>query len=115
MVGGDCLFHRWRVRRTLFLSSIFRFLIWHLPSPVYIRFAGQIGWLCSIIPDTIKSQIQVSEKPLTISSTFREIVRSRGLIGLFTGVEVALIRAFPANAALFLGYEYCRKVMNKII
>ena len=76
------------------------------------RVAGQIGWVCSIIPDTIKSQIQVSEERLTISTTFKEIVKNRGFRGLFTGIEVALIRAFPANAALFLGYEYFRKFLD---
>jgi hypothetical protein len=66
----------------------------------------------SIVQDTIKSRIQVSEEKLRIGQVFREIVRSNGYRGLFTGVEVAIIRAFPANAALFLGYEYSRKLVS---
>ena len=28
------------------------------------------------------------------------------------GIDVAIIRAFPANAALFVGYELSRKLMS---
>lgn len=77
--------------------------------------AGQIGWLCSIIPDTLKSRLQVSDdRSLTLGRVFREIVSSQGWRGLFTGIEVALIRAFPANAALFVGYEYSKRFLNNL-
>jgi hypothetical protein len=36
----------------------------------------------------------------------------QGPLALYNGLGVALIRAFPANAALFLGYELCREVLN---
>jgi len=43
-------------------------------------------------------------------------VRTRGVYrGVFAGVEVAVIRAFPANAALFVGYEYARKACDKVL
>jgi hypothetical protein len=79
---------------------------------LFVRIAGQVGWLMSIVQDTVKSRIQASEEKLHIRQVFRDIVRSNGYRGLFTGVEVAIIRAFPANAALFLGYEYSRKVVS---
>lgn len=76
--------------------------------------AGQLGWLFSIVPDTIKSRIQVSDdNSLTIRRVFRELLATRGVRGLFTGVEVALIRAFPANAALFVGYEFSRQFLSE--
>jgi Mitochondrial carrier protein len=75
-------------------------------------FAGQIAWAMSIAPDTIKSRIQTSTLPLSIISTAQEITRVQGLRGLFTGIEVALFRAFPANAALFVGYELSRDLMG---
>ena len=34
-----------------------------------------------------------------------------GFLSLFAGIEVAVVRAFPANAALFVGYELSRKLM----
>lgn len=77
--------------------------------------AGQIGWIASIAPDTIKSRIQTSENPLSISQTTRQIIAERGVKGLFAGIEVAVIRAFPANAALFVGYELSRKLVSNIL
>ena len=80
--------------------------------------AGQIAWACSIVPDSVKSRIQTSasltELPGSIE-TFRHIVKKKGYRGLFAGVEVALIRAWPANAALFVGYEYTKKLCDKLI
>jgi len=75
-------------------------------------FAGQIGWAVSIVPDVIKSRIQTSETPSTIRQTTVEIYRVNGLKGFFSGVEVAIIRAFPANAALFVGYELTRALIS---
>ncbi len=65
----------------------------------------------SIGPDTIKSTIQTSENPLSVAATTRQIVAARGWGGLFRGIDVAIVRAFPANAALFVGYEMSRKLM----
>jgi hypothetical protein len=44
--------------------------------------------------------------------TGREIVRTQGIKGVFAGTSVAIIRAFPANAALFLGYEFAKKLFD---
>jgi hypothetical protein len=74
--------------------------------------AGQAGWITSIAPDTIKSTIQTSEKPLGIIATTNQIIAARGVGGLFSGMNVAIVRAFPANAALFLGYELSRSIMT---
>ena len=50
--------------------------------------AGQIGWIVSIAPDVVKSTIQTSEVPQGIIETTKQIVASRGIRGLFAGVEV---------------------------
>jgi hypothetical protein len=78
-------------------------------------FAGQIGWLTSIVPDTIKSRIQTSDAPSGIIRTAKDIFRAYGWRGFFAGIEVALIRAFPANAALFVGYELTREVLEDVL
>jgi hypothetical protein len=75
--------------------------------------AGQAGWAISIVPDTIKSRIQTSTLPLNITQTANQIFKEQGLRGFFNGFEVAIIRAFPANAALFVGYELSRGLMGK--
>ncbi len=75
------------------------------------RFAGQIGWIASISPDVVKSRIQTADVPESFAATARAIYRTQGWRGFFTGIEVALIRAFPANAALFVGYELSREFL----
>lgn len=34
-----------------------------------------------------------------------------GVLALYSGLKPTMIRAFPANGALFLAYEYSRKLM----
>lgn len=80
--------------------------------------AGQIAWACSIVPDSVKSRIQTSQSLLNLPSgkeTFKAIVREKGYWGLFSGMEVAIVRAYPANAALFVGYEYTKKFADKVL
>ena len=38
----------------------------------------------------------------------RSVFAARGVRGLYAGVWPAMLRAFPANAALFVGYEATR-------
>lgn len=76
--------------------------------------AGQIGWVVSIAPDSVKSQIQGPEVVPTTSmrTVAKQIYRTNGIAAFFVGLEVAIIRAFPANAALFVGYELSRKMLG---
>nr|AKN21591.1 slc25a-23 [Schmidtea mediterranea] len=80
-------------------------------------FAGMCNWLVCIPPDTLKSRLQTAPEgkyPNGLRSVFREMMANEGLIGLYRGVSPVLIRAFPANAACFLGYEMALKLLNKI-
>lgn len=77
--------------------------------------SGQIGWVASIAPDTVKSRIQTADVPMSIAQTTREIVTSKGVRGLFVGVDAAVIRAFPANAALFVAYELSREAFSGML
>jgi len=55
--------------------------------------AGILAWAVAIPADTVKSRIQAGVKvPFSITS-------------LYTGAGVILLRAGPANAATFVGYE----------
>lgn len=74
--------------------------------------AGQVAWITSIAPDSVKSVIQTSDRPLSIRDTARQIYLAKGYRGFFAGVGVAVVRAFPANAALFLGYEYTKALLS---
>lgn len=74
--------------------------------------AGQVAWSISMPIDAVKSVIQTSAKPLPVIETVRNIYRTRGLWGFYRGIGVAIVRAFPANAALFVGYEFARKAIS---
>lgn len=52
--------------------------------------------------------------PKGVRSVFVEIMRTEGPKALFKGVAPVMIRAFPANAACFLGYELAIKFLNYI-
>ena len=76
-------------------------------------FAGIINWIIAIPPDVIKSRIQTAPE-----GTYRGIVhclqvlmKQEGPGALFTGVGPAMARAFPANAACFLGVEFSKKFL----
>ena len=43
------------------------------------------------------------------------IARERGILGLYAGLGPVLIRAFPANAALFLGVEMGKRVFDNAL
>lgn len=71
--------------------------------------AGVVGWAVCMPMDSAKSIIQTSTKPDTLLRTIQKVNETQGWRALFTGLKAALVRAFPANAALFLGYEIVRR------
>ncbi|KAG2221352.1 hypothetical protein INT45_012398 [Circinella minor] len=78
--------------------------------------AGVAMWSIAIPPDVIKSRIQ-SAPAGTYSGMvdcLQKTIKADGASALFRGLGPAMLRAFPANAATFLGVEYSRKVMDKI-
>lgn len=48
----------------------------------------------------------------SIAQVLREVVKEEGVAGLFSGIRPAMIRAFPANAACFLGMEVSRSALS---
>ncbi|XP_042865063.1 mitochondrial carnitine/acylcarnitine carrier protein-like isoform X2 [Penaeus japonicus] len=79
--------------------------------------AGMFNWLVAIGPDVLKSRLQTAPEgkyPNGIRSVFVDIMRTEGPRALFKGVAPVMIRAFPANAACFLGYEVAIKFLNYI-
>jgi len=79
--------------------------------------AGILNWLFAIPIDTMKSRLQVAPEGKYahgIRSVFFDILKNEKPSAFFRGVGPILIRAFPANAACFLGYESAIKVLNFI-
>ncbi|PFH54807.1 hypothetical protein AMATHDRAFT_72571 [Amanita thiersii Skay4041] len=78
--------------------------------------AGVAMWALAIPPDVIKSRIQSA--PSGTYSGFwdctRKTIASDGVAALWKGFGPAMARAFPANAATFLGVEASRKILDQI-
>ena len=58
----------------------------------------------------------VSDPALTYTHLItvgRSIVAQEGARALYRGITPALIRTFPANAALFLAYESTKKLLTE--
>ncbi|KAF9479727.1 carnitine/acyl carnitine carrier [Pholiota conissans] len=78
--------------------------------------AGVAMWALAIPPDVLKSRIQ-SAPTGTYSGLLdcaRKTIAQDGVRALWKGFGPAMARAFPANAATFLGVEASRKVLDGI-
>lgn len=73
--------------------------------------AGVVGWAVVMPIDMVKSIIQTADKPQSMIRTAQMVHQTQGWRALFAGLSAALVRAFPANAALFLGYEVVRRAL----
>ncbi|KAF8167748.1 carnitine acyl carnitine carrier [Crassisporium funariophilum] len=76
--------------------------------------AGVAMWALAIPPDVLKSRIQ-SAPTGTYSGLLdcaRKTIAQDGVRALWKGFGPAMARAFPANAATFLGVEFSRKVLD---
>eukprot|EP00698_Gefionella_okellyi_P006760 TRINITY_DN161_c0_g1_i1.p2 TRINITY_DN161_c0_g1~~TRINITY_DN161_c0_g1_i1.p2 ORF type:complete len:275 (+),score=58.61 TRINITY_DN161_c0_g1_i1:97-825(+) len=80
---------------------------------------GVSAWICLFPVDLVKSRVQTHEHgngfgpaPKAMD-VIRDVIRKHGVRGLYHGLTASLIRAFPADAAAFLGYEYAMKGLHK--
>jgi hypothetical protein len=81
-------------------------------------FAGMLGWTFAMPFDVPKTNVQARYDTRVLGSYFPELIRigrERGILGLYSGLGPTLIRAFPANAALFLGVETGKKFFDKFL
>jgi len=75
--------------------------------------AGICFWTCIFPLDVIKSRIQVRGINGSVLTVGTSILRTEGATAFYRGLTPALVRTFPANAGLFLAYEYTRKLLTK--
>ena len=80
--------------------------------------AGVCNWLVALPLDVVKSRIQTADVLRAAGAprasgrmldVARAVVAERGIAGLYRGAGPALARAFPANAACFLGMEQSKR------
>lgn len=90
-------------------------------SPVAIMTAGGLSgitnWLVAVPPDVLKSRFQSAPNgtyPGGLRQVASELLAKEGAGAFFKGLGPALARAFPANAACFLGMEVCRKFLDQM-
>mmetsp|Transcript_19366 Transcript_19366/g.27707 ORF Transcript_19366/g.27707 Transcript_19366/m.27707 type:complete len:297 (+) Transcript_19366:55-945(+) len=116
------------LREIVFLStyfSVYEYFKYHLAEgyshlsktvtiPISGGIAGAIGWFVSFPLDLVKSNIQQQPPSGYIIHTngkFRaisiakDILKKRGLVGLYSGVVPSLMRAFIVSSSRFTVYE----------
>lgn len=67
----------------------------------------------AIPPDVLKSRYQTAPEGTYsgLLDVYRTLIKEEGASALLTGFRPAMIRAFPANAACFLGMEMAKKAL----
>ncbi|XP_076468851.1 mitochondrial carnitine/acylcarnitine carrier protein-like [Babylonia areolata] len=80
--------------------------------------AGVFNWTVAIPPDVLKSRLQTAPQgkyPNGIRDVARELLREDGILALYRGVTPIMLRAFPASAATFVGYELTIKLLHWLL
>nr|CAD7598330.1 unnamed protein product [Timema genevievae] len=79
--------------------------------------AGIANWVVGMPADVLKSRLQTAPEgtyPNGIRDVFKKLIRDEGPKALYKGVVPVMLRAFPANAACFIGFEVCMKFLNTV-
>ncbi|XP_059617115.1 congested-like trachea protein [Phlebotomus argentipes] len=77
--------------------------------------AGIANWAIGMPADVLKSRLQTAPEGTYkngIRDVFAELMRREGPLALYKGVTPVMLRAFPANAACFCGFEAFMKFLN---
>jgi solute carrier family 25 carnitine/acylcarnitine transporter 20/29 len=77
--------------------------------------AGIANWLVGMPPDVLKSRLQTAPEgtyPKGIRDVFKNLIKTEGPLALYKGITPVLLRAFPANAACFVGFELCKTFLT---
>ncbi|XP_056100815.1 mitochondrial carnitine/acylcarnitine carrier protein [Rhinichthys klamathensis goyatoka] len=78
--------------------------------------AGTVNWLIALPADVLKSNYQTAAdgRYQGLGDVLRTLLRDEGARALYKGLSAVMLRAFPANAACFLGFEVSLKCLNYI-
>lgn len=79
--------------------------------------AGMAYWIAGMPADVVKSRLQTAPEgryPNGARDIIKELMVKEGPIAFYKGITPVFLRAFPANAACFVGFEICRKFLNRV-
>eukprot|EP00095_Tigriopus_kingsejongensis_P010278 snap_masked-scaffold474_size162001-processed-gene-0.3 protein:Tk10278 transcript:snap_masked-scaffold474_size162001-processed-gene-0.3-mRNA-1 annotation:"congested-like trachea protein" len=78
--------------------------------------AGICNWIVALPPDVLKSRLQTAPDGTYngVRDVFRHLMREEGPKALVRGFVPTMLRAFPANACCFMGYEIAMSTLNKV-
>ena len=65
--------------------------------------------------DTAKSMIQTQEERMSISTAAKDLYRQGGIKYFYRGLTPTLLRAAPANAAVFGCYEITSTMLSTLV
>jgi hypothetical protein len=88
------------------------YIIGSLPLFVAGGIAGISYWLPMYPVDIVKSKAQVEDMKYPFLRTTQAILSSEGIGGLYHGLVPCLVRAFIANAVLFMAYELTKSLIS---
>lgn len=77
--------------------------------------AGIANWLVAMPADVLKSRLQTAPEgtyPKGMRDVFKQLMEREGVTALYKGVTPVMLRAFPANAACFVGFEIAIKFLD---
>lgn len=77
--------------------------------------AGIANWLIGMPADVLKSRLQTAPEgtyPRGMRDVFKQLMKHEGPLALYKGITPVMLRAFPANAACFLGLELAIKFFS---
>ena len=70
--------------------------------------SGLTAWICIYPADYIKTRMQYHQT--AFFKTTKAIIAKEGLLGMYRGCTLALVRAFVLHCTVFVGYEYSKKL-----
>jgi len=74
--------------------------------------------VAAIAPDVLKSRLQTAPEgtyPRGVRDVLKKLLKEEGPRALYKGLVPVMIRAFPANAACFMGFEVALKFLNSTV
>lgn len=75
--------------------------------------AGVSGWSIVFPMDVVKSKMQTSLTSGSALQVIRHTLKTEGVRAFYQGWSAAVLRAFPANAALLMGVELSKRFFEK--